>query len=143
MVKYEVMIDRDLETVWHQIEEEFCKVFKCKAGELADREIETEAKSYYGSPIHVSQKISEYVPGQAIEMESVRGADVVTSRYTAETAGAAKTKVALALQGRNKKSVLRTWNYALMSWPILRSGTKKKLRRQLLHLKAVIESKGV
>lgn len=143
MVKNDIVVNRDMETVWSTIEEEFCTVFKCKPSELAGRVIKTKAKSYYGDPIQVSQQVTEYVPGKTIAIESVRDSDVVTSRYTVEPATAGATKISLALQGKNEKSVLRSWNYTLMSWPVLRGGTKKRLKRQLMQLKKVIESKGV
>lgn len=128
--------------MWRQIEAEFAKAFKCKVDELPGREIRHKTRSYVGNPIEVVQKVIDYVPETTIAIRSENNSDIVVSRYTVTEVDETITKVELELEGKNDKSVLRSWNYWLMSLPVLRSGTKKRLDLQLNQLKSVIESEG-
>ena len=142
MVNSEVLIGREIKTVWTKIEDEFAKTFECKAEELLNRETTAQTKNYGGNPITITQKVTEYVPEQSITVISLNNDDIVSSKYSVSRASDTTTKVVLSVEGKNDKSVLKSWNYFLMGLPILRGGTKKKLRRQLYYLKNALENRG-
>lgn len=142
MVSSSVNIQRDLPAVWAKIEEEFCKTFKCKAKELKGRKTSASTKNYSGTSIKVFQTVTEHIPQESITIQSINGNDVVTSTYTVKAFDDSTTIVTLSVSGSNTHSALRSLNYSLMSLPVFRSGTRKRLATQLSRLKKVIESEG-
>lgn len=142
MVSAAIVINKSLGTVWGRIEEEFCKTFQCKTQDLSGRQVTIQTRNYVGDLIGVTQLVKAYTPQESITIESHNGADVVTSSYTAVALDAGTTRVSLSVEGANTQSLLRTWNYKLMSWPVLRGGTKKRLHLQLARLKSTIEGGG-
>lgn len=142
MVTNNVIVNRDLPLVWKKIEAEFCKNFSCRPEELSGRKITTKTNNYYGKPINITQAVAGYNPRESITIQSINSSDVVSSTYSVEAVDASSTRVTLSVAGSNNKSVLRTWNYWLMSLPVLRSGTKKRLSMQLSRLKSLIENEG-
>jgi hypothetical protein len=139
MVTSTININKDCSSVWAGIEAEFCKTFNITASDLPKAEIKVQTRSFYGEPIEVLQKVTEYIPGQAIAISSVNGHDIVTSQYKLNSLGDAQTKVSLSVVGKNDASPFKNWNYFLMGLPILRSGTKKRLAMQLGSLKTILE----
>jgi len=139
LVSNTIIIDKDLDTVWGKIEGEFATTFKCPSNQLSGKEVKVQAKDYFGNPINIVQKVMKYEPQRSITVQSINGHDVVTSQYQAESTENGSTRVTLSVHGTNAKSTLKSWNYSLMSWPILRGGTKKRLKLQLTRLKSVIE----
>lgn len=142
MVSNSIIIERDAGTVWAKIQGEFCKAFDCRSDDLLERTISVQTRSYWGNPIQVTQKVTEYSPPQSIAIQSQNRKDIVTTRYRVEALEPGATKVVLSVHGKNQGSKLRTWNYWLMSLPVLRGGTKKRLALQLKNLKHLIESEG-
>jgi len=142
MVSNSITIPRDIETVWNTIEAEFRKAFKCQGKELLGRRTTIKTRSYFGSPITVSQEVIEYAPREAIAIKSVNRDDVLISRYRLEALADDCCRVTLSVQGRNEKSKLKTWNYWVMSLPVFRSGARKRLAIQLQRLKEFILAGG-
>ncbi len=142
MVSASIMVCKDVKTVWQKIETEFCKAFKCNIDNLINKRITHKTTSYTGSPIEVNQEVIEYNPGESIAINSEKGDDVVTSRYLVETVTDTATRVTLTITSENRKSVLKHWNFKLMSLPVLKSGTKRRIRLQLNGLKTIIENEG-
>lgn len=139
MVSRSIVIERDRETVWAQIEAEFRKALACPRGDLLNRSASVKTRSYRGGPLRVVQTVTDYNPGQSITIESQNKDDYVSNSYAVEALGPQSTKVTLAVAGRNQASQLRNWNYKLMGWPLLRSGTQKRLDLQLKGLKQLVE----
>ncbi|MGI6365289.1 MAG: SRPBCC family protein [Bacillota bacterium] len=142
MVSNSIILQLDAETVWAKIQEEFCKAFNCRDEDLLGRTITVKTRNYWGNPIQVTQKVTEFSPPQSIAIQSQNRKDIVTTRYRVEALEPGATKVVLSVEGKNQGSILRTWNYRLMSLPVLRSGAKKRLARQLQGLKQLIEAEG-
>lgn len=139
MVSNWIVIERDLETVWAIIEGEFRRTLECPRGDLLGHAQTVKTRGYSGSPLKVAQKVVQCTPGQSIEIESHNQNDIINTRYRIEAVGPQATKVVLTVEGRNEGSKLRTWNYTLMSWPLFRSGAKKRLALQLQGLKQLVE----
>ncbi len=139
MVSNSTIIERDAQRVWNIIEAEFSKTFNCDDKELLGQKLNIQTRNYVGNAIQVSQEVIEYKPGQSIAIQSGHKKDIVINKYVVEPLEANSTRVTLSVKGKNQGSLLRTWNYWLMSLPIFRSGTKKRLEIQLGRLKEVIE----
>jgi len=139
VVANSIVIERDLKTVWAKIEAEFCKTFNSKDKDLLGKKVSIKTKNYMGSPIEVAQVVTEYKPEQSITIQSLNQNDVVTSQYSVEAVDTGSCRVVLSVEGKNQGSLLKTWNYWVMSLPVFRGGTKKRLAMQLNRLKAVIE----
>lgn len=142
MVTNNVIVNKDLSLVWKKIEAEFCKNFNCRPEELSGRKVTTKTNNYYGDPINVTQVVADINPRESITIQSINGGDVVSSAYKVEAVDESSTRVTLSVAGSNNTSVLRSWNYWLMSLPVLRSGTRKRLSMQLSRLKTLIENEG-
>lgn len=142
MVSNSIIIQRDLAVVWAKMEAEFRRAFNFPKGDLQGETFSVKTRSYLGKPILATQRVVEFVPGVAIALESQNQNDVVSSRYQLEGASPGTTRVTLSVEGKNTGSKLRSWNYILMSWPLFRSGAKKRLSMQLEGLKSLIEGEG-
>lgn len=88
MVSNSIILQRDAETVWAKIQEEFCKAFNCRDEDLLGRTITVKTRNYWGNPIQVTQKVTEFSPPQSIAIQSQNRKDIVTTRYRVEALGA-------------------------------------------------------
>ena len=142
MVAKEILINKDLASVYRFVEKTLCAAFKAKKDDLLGAENIYKLERGNGPGVNVRQVISEVEINRVLSFESFWGSDKVVTTYTLLEKEAGTTTVVLS-ENAFSNSQMRKYNYIFMSLPVLRSGTLKKLKRQLENLKHAIEDEGV
>lgn len=139
MIKESIFINKPINEVWDFIEMEFAKAFKCSPQALLGKTTNAESMNYTGKSFKVHQVVTIHDKESHFAFTSENSKDLVESHYEFE-ADPEGTYLTTYEIGTGVDSKLRTLNYQLFSLPILRGSTKKKLRRRLEGLRAMIES---
>lgn len=142
MLKETIFIEKPINEVWDFIEMEFAKAFKCSPQALLGKTTTADSMNFTGKPIKVNQVVTIHDKESHFAFTSENSKDRVESHYEFE-ADPEGTYLTTYEIGSGVQSKMRTWNYQLFTLPILRGSTKKKLRRRLEGLKAMIESEDV
>lgn len=142
MIQEQIWIDKPIDDVWNFIELEFAKVFKCSPSKLSGKEIKAQASNFTGQRIEIIQRIAELQKPNRLVLESENSKDRVRTIYELEADGDAATFLRSSEMGEGISSKMRTFNYKVMGLPILRSGSKKKLRNRLDSIKMMLEGNG-
>ena len=142
MVAKEILINKDLDSVYRFIEKTLCTAFKAKKDNLLGAENIYKLNRGNGTDINVRQVVSEVEINKVLSFESFWGSDKIVTTYSLIEKGNGATTVALS-ENAYSSSQMRRYNYIFMSLPVLRSGTMKKLQKQLENLKNTIEGEGV
>ena len=137
MIKETVYIEKPLEEVWDYVHMEFAKSFKCSPSQLEGKEIKSKARTMNGE-IEIIQTATKVIPNELIEVVSIGGNTISTKIY--EFVGDDEgTYLTTGEKGEGKDSFIKTMNYKILSLPILRNSTKKKMRQGLAYIKADLE----
>lgn len=142
MVAKEILISKDLDSVYRFIEKTLCAAFKAKKDNLLGAENIYKLNRGNGTGVNVRQVVSEVEINKVLSFESFWGSDKVVTTYSLKDEGNGTTTVVLS-ENAFSSSQMRRYNYIFMSLPVLRSGTMKKLKKQLENLKNTIEGEGV
>lgn len=142
MVANEILINKDLDSVYRFIEKTLCTAFKTKKDNLLGAENIYKLNRGNGTDINVRQVVSEVEINKVLSFESFWGSDKVVTTYSLKEKENGATTVVLS-ENAYSSSQMRRYNYIFMSLPVLRSGTMKKLKKQLENLKNTIEGEGV
>ncbi|MGB4588242.1 MAG: hypothetical protein WBI17_03270 [Clostridiaceae bacterium] len=142
MVSKEILISKDLDSVYRFIEKTLCTAFKTKKDNLLGAENIFKLNRGNGNGVNVRQVVSEVEINKVLSFESFWGSDKVVTTYTLMEKENGATAVVLS-ENAFSSSQMRRYNYIFMSLPVLRSGTIKKLKKQLENLKNTIEGEGV
>jgi hypothetical protein len=137
MIKETVLIEKPLNEVWDFLIMELAKNFKCSPSQLEKKVLETKAESFRGK-VTIKQTVSEIRPMEFIEIIS-ENEDTLARKIYELVEDDLGTHLTSGEDGEGKNSILRTWNYKLMSFPVLRNASKKKLRYGLLYIKDTLE----
>jgi len=136
VVSKEILIHEDIHKVYDAVESTLRKTFKAK-GELLGAEHIHKMPGTKGE-IRIRQVVSKREENAVLSFDSFWGKDQVVTTYSFSSDDPEFTKVRLEEKAYSS-STLRNYNYTLMSLPILRSGSMKKIERQLKNLKQMIE----
>jgi hypothetical protein len=142
LVSKEILISKDLDSVYRFIEKTLCTAFKAKKDNLLGAENIYKLNRGNGTGINVRQVVSEVEINKVLSFESFWGSDKVVTTYSLMEKENGTTAVVLS-ENAFSSSQMRKYNYVFMSLPVLRSGTMKKLKKQLENLKNTIEGEGV
>ena len=142
MVANEILINNDLDSVYRFIEKTLCTAFKAKKDSLLGAENIYKLNRGNATGINVRQVVSEVEINKVLSFESFWGSDKVVTTYSLKDEGNGATTVVLS-ENAYSSSQMRRYNYIFMSLPVLRSGTMKKLKKQLENIKNTIEGEGV
>lgn len=139
MIKDTIYINRPVEDVWKFIVEQFAFAFECSVDDLQNKKVNTETLNFTGKSTIVNQEITEVKPMEKLIMISENSKDIITSSYCVERDDQG-TFLSMSEEGVGKKSKLRSLNFSVFTLPILRRGSKKKIRRKLETMKQMLES---
>lgn len=137
MIKETVLIEKPINEVWDYIVMELAKSFHCSPSQLEGKVVETTAESFRGK-VTIKQSVSIVRPMEYIEIISEND-DTLARKIYEFVEDEFGTHLTSGEAGEGKKSILRTWNYKLLSFPILRNSSKKKLRYGLMYIKDALE----
>ncbi|MBO1264556.1 hypothetical protein J3A84_05815 [Proteiniclasticum sp. SCR006] len=132
----EILIYRNIEDVYQKVEDTLRKTFKVK-GKLMGAEHLHKMPTMKGE-VRIRQVVSREEKNKTLSFDSFWGQDKVVTTYSFREDGPDFTYVKLEEQAYSV-SALRKYNYMLMSLPVLRRGSMKKLNQQLYNLKEIIE----
>lgn len=135
-VQKEILIYRNIEEVYQKVEDTLRITFKVK-GKLMGAEHAHKMATMKGE-VKIRQVVSREEKNKALSFDSFWGQDKVVTTYSFREDGPDFTYVKLEEQAYSA-SALRKYNYLLMSLPVLRRGSMKKLDLQLHNLKEIIE----
>lgn len=139
MIKETIYIEKPIDEVWNFVEMEFAKVFKTSPSKLIGKTITVETMNFTGKMFNIEQSITTQEKNKELILRSESGKDIVLCHYQFDADGENGTYLTSFEDGEGKSSKLRTWNYTLMTLPILRGSSKKKLRRRLEGIKMMLE----
>lgn len=139
MLQAQIWIDKPIEEVWHFIELEFAKVFKCSPSKLLNQEIKSTARNFNGQEISIEQRVTVLEPNHLITIESINSKDRVFTSYELIKDEEGGTYLSTTEDGEGVTSKARSLNYKLMSLPIISRGSKKRLYKRLETMKYIIE----
>lgn len=136
MVSKEILIHEGIQKVYETVENTLRSTFKAK-GELLGAEYIYKMKQNKGE-VKIRQVVSRKEENEVLSFDSFWGKDKVVTTYSFTSDDPEFTKVRLEEKAYSS-STLRNYNYMFMSLPVLRSGSMKKIERQLVNLKQMIE----
>lgn len=142
MIKEQIWIDKPLEDVWSFIEKEFAKAFKCSPSKLLNATTSVKTKTFSGHETTLKQTVSELQSLSRLVIVSENSKDRVFTGYEVVSDDEGGTFVTLYEQGEGIEKKSRSWNYTLMTLPIINRGSKKRLRRRLESIKYILEGNG-
>lgn len=142
MIKEQIWIGKTQEQVWSFIEMEFAKAFKCSPSKLLNSTTTTKTRTFSGHETSLKQVVSEHVPMERLVIVSQSSKDKVITGYELVSDGEKGTFVTLFEDGEGIEKKTRTWNYKLMTLPIINRGSKKRLRSRLESIKYILEGSG-
>lgn len=142
MLKEQIWIDKSVEDVWSFIENEFAKAFKCSPSKLLNASTKVKTRTFSGHETTLSQSVTVLEPLKQIIISSENTKDRVLTGYEVESDGENGTIVSIFEDGEGIEKKSRSWNYKLMTLPIINRGSKKRLRQKLESIKYLLEGSG-
>ncbi len=142
MIKEQIWIDKSQADVWGFIEKEFAKAFKCSPSKLMNATTTTKTRTFSGHETTLKQIVTEHEPMTRLVIVSENSKDRVITGYEVESDQEVGTFVTLFEDGEGIEKKSRSWNYKLMTLPIINRGSKKRLRKRLESIKYILESNG-
>ncbi|CAM3638355.1 hypothetical protein ERUR111494_04490 [Erysipelothrix urinaevulpis] len=139
MIKDTIYINRPVEEVWTFIVEQFALAFDCNIDDLEHQQVIADTINFTGKTTTVHQEITELKSMEKLVMKSENSKDIITSSYHVERDDEG-TFLSVSEEGVGKDSKLRSLNFSVFTLPILRRGSKKKIRRKLETMKQMLES---
>lgn len=136
MVNKEILIHKNINDVYDTVEKTLKQTFKAK-GPLLGAEYIHKMSTVKGE-VKIRQVISQSEKNKVLSFESYWGRDKVITTYTFREDGSDFTVVQLKEEAYSS-STLKNYNYMFMSLPLLRAGSVKKLDKQLVNLKHMLE----
>lgn len=138
MVSSEILILGNLDRVFNEVEKVMRKTFKVPKGEKLLLSEKTQLMGTGKNNVKMKQVISEYEKNKTITFDSFFVQDKIVTTYRFRPESDEFTYVTLEENAYSAKTS-RKYNYMLMTLPILRNGSMKKLKKQLTSLKTMIE----
>lgn len=136
MVNKEILIHKNINDVYDAVEKSLKQTFKVK-GPLLGAEFIHKMSTVKGE-VKIRQVVSKSEKNEVLSFESFWGRDKVITTYSFREDGSDFTVVQLKEEAYSS-STLRNYNYMFMSLPVLRAGSIKKLDKQLVNLKHMLE----
>lgn len=136
MVNKEILIHKNIDDVYNAVEKTLKQTFKAKGPLLGAENI--HKMSTVKGEVKIRQVVSQSEKNKVLSFDSYWGRDKVITTYSFREDGPDFTVVQLKEEAYSS-STLRNYNYMFMSLPILRSGSIKKLDKQLVNLKHMLE----
>ncbi|HBS91159.1 MAG TPA: hypothetical protein DEA51_01680 [Erysipelotrichaceae bacterium] len=138
MVKDNIYIEKDIDTVYQFVEKALCQTFKTSPGKLLNRKHTHQLSSGRNKGVKFEQTVIAQLKNETLAFTSTFSDDMITTTYVFEAYEDGGTFVTLMEDARSSKT-FRNYNYKLLSLPILRGMSLKKIRMQLARLKVTIE----
>lgn len=133
----QVIVEKSPEQVWDFLIEQLGSSYGGKE-QLEGKETSLETWNFLSQKIQVKQRVSKLIPNSKIQLETTSSHDIVNTTFEL-IQNAEHTILVLQEEAQGSSKQYRIWNYKLMSLPILRRGTIKKLNDRLNRIKMMIE----